>query len=86
MIVWAIFVVWYTVRARWWKSVFGWNTILVALAIATSLGYLRFSPQAIPYYLWLPFTVLGIHRIILLEMVQREHIREPKMKMKDAVE
>ena len=68
MIVWVLFVIWYTIRADWWKSQFGWNTMVVS-----SLVVLALAVPLLPAWIAWSLTAAGVHRLVLLEMTQRRH-------------
>lgn len=83
---WAAFSLWYMIRARWWKSAYGINTLAVStvLAIAfTRLAMLTCWPQIRADLEWTGLSVyvliaaLGIHRFFLLEKAQAEGERTP---------
>ena len=69
ILVWTAFIGWYTVRARWWTRLFGWNTTLTSLAIVLLVCHPQ-NPVV------LAFTALaGVWRIWLLEYAQRRNKR-----------
>lgn len=78
---WLSFAGWYMIRARWWESAYGWNTLgtsLVLAVIFARLALLTFAPElrADLYWtglgLYVSATVLGAHRIYLMEKAQRQ--------------
>ena len=84
-VMWLLFSGWYLVRATWWKSPFGWNTIgvsLVLTVIYTRLAFLYMVPTLkadllfTGLVLYVASAVLGAHRIFLLERAQR-NAQEP---------
>lgn len=64
--VWTAFLVWYTVRARWWVRAFGWNTALTSLALVLVVCYPG-NPWVLAFV-----AAAGVWRIIILERAQRE--------------
>lgn len=80
-LVWLSFSIWYMVRARWWKTAFGWNTLGVSLAltvILTRLAVLVAYPEVrgdlrvTGLGLYIALALLGSHRLYLLERAQRK--------------
>jgi hypothetical protein len=77
---WTAFVVWYWIRAKWWKSDIGRNTMFVSMALAVAL--LRLVTQLIwpttKHHVWSPIVfygilaVLAVERIWQMERAQRE--------------
>lgn len=77
---WLTFCVWYGIRASWWKSSVGRNTMITSVLLAlifTRLTLLTLWPQLRSDLLvtglavYLGAAALGIHRIVLLERAQR---------------
>lgn len=82
-VMWLAFSVWYMVRATWWKSAFGWNTLLVSLTVTIlliRLAFLTYSPNYKTDLIFTGFSIyilfggLGLHRLILLEKAQRQGV------------
>lgn len=82
---WLAFVVWYTLRAKWWRLAVGWNTFgvsLVMFVVLLRLSVLRLHPgfeDPVPsgilvYSLTL---VLAIQRIVFMENAQRKGVSGP---------
>lgn len=77
---WFSFIVWYSIRAKWWKSLLGRNTFAVSLvlfAILLRLTVLRWWPTAHEHDFWgiviyVLATLLAIQRIWFVEKSQRE--------------
>lgn len=76
---WTVFIGWYWLRARWWKSDIGWNVMGVATAIWLLLC-LNVSSIAFPDYELRPYVratvylflgVVAVQRTIQLEREQR---------------
>lgn len=79
-LMWTSFTVWYMIRAKWWKSAFGWNTMLVSATITVllvRLTVLTYNPNFkmdllfFGTVLYTLFGVTGAHRLFLLERAQR---------------
>lgn len=81
--VWTVMVIWYSVRAKWWKGEYGINTWLVSFIIAVALDRLAllilfegFLPPLLSYYIgFSTYFILagaGVQRLYLLEKAQRE--------------
>lgn len=82
-IMWTVMVVWYSIRARWWKGEYGINTWLVSFTIAVALDRLaiivlfdNLLPPVLSFYIgmttYILLAVTGVHRLYLLEKAQRE--------------
>ena len=73
LLVWGAFLVWYTVRAQWWRSSMGRHIFLVSLSVTLLVwGDLVFGTamaQKTPIY-WVAL-VAGIARFIFMERAQR---------------
>lgn len=84
---WVTLVVWYHLRAKWWKTKIGYNTMGVSLVIALSMTRLFFLQLTPPYtiyqttevvfgvFLYLALAFLGVQRIVFVEQSQREQQR-----------
>lgn len=78
--VWFCFLVWYTVRAKWWKVGVGRNTFGVSLVLflvllrATLLQWVPDLRQynVAAYVVFSLALVLGIQRLIYVEKAQRK--------------
>lgn len=79
--VWLAFSAWYMIRATWWKSAFGWNTLGVSLAltvILTRLAVLYLVPSVTAdlkftgLLFYVAIAILGAQRLVLLEKAQRQ--------------
>ena len=79
-VTWLVFLVWYLVRATWWKSPFGWNTVAASFIFTILFGRLMMLYLDPDVKGDLAFTGLliyilsgavAVHRTILLEKVQR---------------
>lgn len=78
---WATFLVWYSVRAKWWKHSVGWNTFGVSLMlflILLRLSILRAHPTAndgaLPGIVIYTMTAaLAVQRVVFMEKAQREN-------------
>lgn len=79
-IVWWTFVVWYALRAKWYKVASGRNVMSVSVGLASvlslfSIGVVfgRFAGyEAVWGIVFLVITVGGIHRIYYVEKIQRQ--------------
>lgn len=82
---WLMVVVWYWIRAKWWKSPVGRNTMGISIAIALALVRLTYSqldaisPAPMPWYLTAFGSVIysylaysGFRRVYLIEQSQRQ--------------
>lgn len=81
---WVGLVVWYAIRAKWWKSHIGQNTMGVSAVLAlllVRLTVLLASPPYTPTGFWetffgvafyLALAYLGVQRIYFVEQSQRE--------------
>lgn len=77
---WTGFSAWYMLRAKWWRTPFGWNTLGVSItlsAIFTLFTLMMAFPsfkvdlRAVGLGFYILIGLLGTHRIILLEREQR---------------
>lgn len=81
---WAVFLIWYSVRAKWWRSPEGRNVWGVALALTVALGiivaaYLWRDYVARPYVVltvYVGLAALAVQRTIQLERNQRRRRKE----------
>ena len=86
-IVWSAFLVWYSIRAKWWKSAIGRNTFGVSLILTVILfraAALRWFPELAQSEVWgvLIYTIaagFGVQRILFVEDAQREITREREL-------
>lgn len=79
-VAWLTFVIWYTLRAKWWKKSLGWNTFGVSAFLVLLVGRLAlirltgdewdFVASGVVVYLL--GTGLAVQRIIYMERAQRE--------------
>lgn len=77
--VWLVFLIWYTVRAQWWKVAVGRNTFgvsLVVFLVALRAALLHWVPNLREYgitgiIVYGAVAALGIQRILQLEKAQR---------------
>lgn len=77
---WWVFVIWYTVRSKWWQNRYGRNLANVGVMIAslfTTLAWVMWSgwDERVVYplvavILW--SVVLGAQRTYFMELAQRE--------------
>lgn len=84
---WVTLVVWYQIRAKWWKTKIGYNTMGVSFVIALSMVRLFFLQLTPPYsayaawevifgiFLYLALAFLGAQRIVFVEQSQQEQQR-----------
>lgn len=78
--IWLIFLVWYTVRAKWWRDPYGRNTFLVSLVvfwILLRLTMVRLIPgfrehEILGAIVYVFAALAGLARIALMERAQRE--------------
>lgn len=79
LLVWVTFIVWYSLRARWWKNPFGRNTAFVSVAVILlllRLVILQFFPT-VPtttvggFLVYMGIAAAGVHRTYLMEREQR---------------
>lgn len=76
---WATFLMWYSVRAKWWKHSVGWNTFGVSLMlflILLRLSILRAHPSTndgavLGIVVYSMTAVLGVQRVVFMEKAQR---------------
>jgi hypothetical protein len=81
---WLLFLVWYSVRAKWWRSPEGRNVWGVALALTVALGmivaaYTWRDYAARPYVVltvYVGLAALAIQRTVQLERNQRRNRKE----------
>lgn len=79
-VVWWVFVIWYALRAKWYKVASGRNVMGVSVGLASvltlfSIGVVvgRFTGYEVIWgIVFLVTTVGGIHRIYYVEKIQRE--------------
>lgn len=70
-IVWFAFLIWYTVRAQWWRVPVGRNTFGVS-AVLFLVSLLHWFPNDITgIIVYGAVAALGIQRIVQLEKAQR---------------
>jgi hypothetical protein len=77
---WLVFLVWYTVRAKWWTNCVGQNTMLVSFVVFLLIlnsyllyTYEWFTVHPVPStFVYLLTTSAAIQRIYLMERAQRE--------------
>jgi hypothetical protein len=87
--VWVIMVVYYWIRAKWWKSPTGRNTMGISMFIALSLVRISYThldetpPADLPFWMIVIGTVtysglgyFGVRRLMLVRDAQREKARE----------
>lgn len=85
--VWLVFLVWYTVRAKWWKDPYGRNTFLVSLVvfwILLRLTMVRLLPgfrehEILGAIVYVFAALAGLARIALMEKAQREEDQRGKL-------
>lgn len=78
-LVWLTFLVWYTVRAAWWKNPYGRNAFLVGLVLCLILSRIALSrhiepfkeSQGVAISIYALAALYGVGRIILMERAQR---------------
>ena len=78
-LVWAVFLVWYTVRAKWWRKEYGRNLFSVAFLVLLILSRIlasRLWPNfqelefiGVVVYMYAAF--LGVRSTYLMERAQR---------------
>lgn len=86
--IWLSFLVWYTVRASWWKKPLGRNTfgvsfILFVILVRDTAVHLN---PSLHRYAWVGIVVysvaalLGVQRLVAMEKAQREmvHFKDVK--------
>lgn len=77
---WVLWTIWYTVRARWWKTGIGFNTFLVSAVLAVVLSRIAWARLDIGFkeQAWIGTTVYvlaglaAIARYLLFKKAQRE--------------
>lgn len=83
---WLTFLVWYTVRAKWWKHSVGRNTFgvsLVLFLILLRLTLLRITPDStgdgviFGILIYTATAILGVQRVAFMEKAQRENRTKP---------
>src|SRR4051812_20317622 len=86
-IAWIGLVVWYQIRAKWWKTSIGKNTMGVSFIIALSMVRLFVLQVTLPYteyklwetilgvFVYSSLSFLGVQRIVFVEQSQREATR-----------
>lgn len=67
---WLVFLAWYMIRAKWWRSPEGRNVWQVALALTIALGMVVAS-YTWPDYSIRPIVVLGVYLYLAALGVQR---------------
>lgn len=76
-VVWGLFLVWYTLRAKWWKTLVGRNTfgvsavLFVILVRATLLRWNDDFVDVAGIIIYVAAGLFGIQRIIAMESAQR---------------
>lgn len=85
---WNACVIWYSLRAKWWKNIYGINTWLVSFIISIALDRLcvlvlfpevnGYTSTWIGIFTYVGLAVTGFQRTYLLEKAQREGEREGK--------
>lgn len=77
---WLTFIVWYTIRARWWKNSYGRNAVevsalifivLARIAIVSHYPNLKQS-DIVGTIVYSAAALFAVHRISLMERAQRE--------------
>jgi hypothetical protein len=76
---WTTFIVWYWLRAKWWKNVVGVNSMVLAIAlllVLIRLDVLQVWPHIHQstvwgFFLYTGVGILAIQRTYLMEMTQR---------------
>lgn len=83
-VAWTVFVVWYAIRAKWWKTQVGQNVMILGLLLAFSFdrlaivilqtdGAVRTTSQVVTGVIMYGLSAfLGVWRTILMEKAQRE--------------
>lgn len=80
---WLTFIVWYTIRARWWKNSYGRNAVEVSAIIFIVLARIALvshfpemkQNDIVGTVVYFAAMLFAIHRIALLEQAQRESDR-----------
>lgn len=82
---WVTFVVWYQIRATWWKSQIGQNVMILGAMLAFSFVRLaliiwdgtpsHYSPGQVlsGFFTYTIAAVIGVQRTYLMEKAQREY-------------
>ncbi len=78
--VWFAFLVWYSIRAKWWKIELGRNIFgvsLILMVILLRLAVIRWFPEHAQHDFWgvIIYSIaaaLGVQRIRFVERAQRE--------------
>lgn len=89
--VWLTFIVWYSVRARWWKTPYGRNTFWVSTVlfwVLARIAAVRLIPdfpehEILGALVYILAAVVGVWRTVLMEGAQRESGRLDAPKRKD---
>lgn len=80
---WLTFIVWYTIRARWWKNSYGRNAVevsaiifivLARIALVSHFPWMK-QNDIVGTIVYFAAMLFAIHRIALLEQAQRESDR-----------
>lgn len=77
---WLTFIVWYTVRAKWWKNSYGRNAVEVSVLIFIILARIAVvshfpnvkQSESLGAIIYTAAALFAIHRIALMEQAQRE--------------
>lgn len=83
-VAWLSVVIWYWIRAKWWKSYVGQNTMGISMFIALALvrlsythldgipaSYQPFWVTAFGVFIYSGLTYFGFQRLVLIEQSQR---------------
>lgn len=77
---WGAFLVWYTIRAKWWKHTIGQNTFGVSVVLFVLLARLALdrvnlateATDTIGVFLYGAAALFGVQRIFFVERAQRD--------------
>ncbi|MFE5309690.1 hypothetical protein [Isoptericola sp. NPDC056605] len=84
LLAWLVFLVWYSLRAKWWRSPEGRNVWGVASALVIALGMVNAS-YIWPDYAARDWVVLGVYAYLAALAVQRTVQMERRQRHKNDV-
>lgn len=86
-VAWTAFVIYYTIRAKWWKNAYGRNTMLVSAVLAVILlriSILRWWPHLAQHdwvgvLVYSGAAIAAVRRFLFVEHAQREAVAAKKL-------
>lgn len=87
-LVWTTFVVWYWIRATWWKSQIGKNVMILGMLIAFTFDRTAFylwqvsheeisgAQYATGLFTYIAAALIGVQRTYLMEQSQRRPVKQ----------